>query len=99
MREHQTVPDDRLRPHFVATLGERIVELQAALATEWVSSEKLRLAVSNYVRAFRERGFSPGRAVRSVRRVMEAQGVYLAADGPRMKQLVGWCLDEYRRLD
>lgn len=99
MREHRTIPDDRLRPHFVTTLGERVVALQAALASERVPSEKLRTAVSEYVRAFRKRGFSPGRALRSVRRVMEAEGVYFAADGPRMKQLVGWCLDEYRRAD
>jgi hypothetical protein len=99
MREHRTVPEDRLRPHFVATLGEEIAELKAAVASELVPSEKLRSAVSDYVRAFKERGFSPGRALRSVRRLMEAEGVYLAADGPRMKQLVGWCLDEYRRAD
>ena len=99
MREHQTAPDHRLRPHFVTTLGERIAGLQAALASERVPSEKLRTAVSNYVRAFRERGFSPGRALRSVRRLMEAEGVYIAADGARMKQLVGWCLDEYRGAD
>jgi hypothetical protein len=99
MREHQTAPDHRLRPHFVTTLGEEIAQLQAALASEWGSSEKIRPAVSNYVRAFRERGFSPGRALSSVRRVTEAEGVYIAADGARMKQLVGWCLDEYRPAD
>jgi hypothetical protein len=99
MRDHQTAPDPCLRPRFVTTPGERIAGLQAALASERVPSEKLRAAVSNYVQAFRERGFSPGRALRSVRRVMEAEGVYLAADGPRMQQLVAWCLDEYRRAD
>jgi hypothetical protein len=99
MREYRTISDARIRPDFVATLGENAAELQAALASDWVSSDKLRTAVSNYVRAFRERGLSPGRAVRSVRRLMEAGGVFLAADGPRMKQLVGWCLDEYRRAD
>jgi hypothetical protein len=99
MLTRQTIPDNRLRPDFVATLGEKIAELQAAVASDRMPTEKLRGAVSDYVRASKERGFSPGRALRSVRRLMEAEGVYIAADSARMKQLVGWCLDEYRRAD
>jgi hypothetical protein len=99
MQEHRTVPDDRLRSHLVASLGEKASALQAAVRSERLPTEKLRGAVSDYVRAFKECGFSPGRALRSVRRLMEAERVYVAADGARMKQLVGWCLDEYRRAD
>ena len=99
MQEHRTVPDDRLRSHLVASLGEKTTALQAAVRSERLPTDKLRSAVSDYVRAFKECGFSPGRALRSVRRLMEAEGVYLAADGARMKQLAGWCLDEYRRAD
>jgi hypothetical protein len=75
MRERRTVPDSRLRPDYVAALGEKIAELQAAVASERMPSEELQRAVSDYVRAFKECDFSPGRALRSVRRLMEAEGV------------------------